>query len=308
MILSPAVFLLLVWLVYRRFPGALVGCFNRAVRMMGGIKWRETFVDNCRWVYLDGGRGETILLLHGFGADKDRFWTFIPALSRSYRVIAPDLPGFGESSRLPQADHGIPRQAERLNGFIQSLGLESFHLAGISMGGAVAAYYAGEYPERVKSLFLMAPLSMDSLYQSRASKKFFEEGVNIFRCRTVAEFDALIRNLFYKPPWIPGRFKEYFLKKSTADQAVRDRIMQDLLGSGLDLLEARLERIKAEALVLWGKEDAILDVSAAEKMRARIPRCRLVVLENCGHVPFYEKRKETIRSYRTFLHSAGSAP
>ncbi|NIL95537.1 MAG: alpha/beta fold hydrolase, partial [Woeseiaceae bacterium] len=94
-------------------------------------------VDGEPWHYLVGGPadGETVLLLHGFGANKDTWTRFAGYLTERYRVVAPDLPGFGESHRQPGQDYRLPAQRERLHAFVAALGLTDFHLAGNSMGG-----------------------------------------------------------------------------------------------------------------------------------------------------------------------------
>jgi pimeloyl-ACP methyl ester carboxylesterase len=86
-------------------------------------------------VYLEGGRGESVLLLHGFGADKDNWNLFSRYLTKRYHVIAPDLPVFGESSKIWSDQYNISAQVERVHDFVKQLGLKSFHLAGNSMGG-----------------------------------------------------------------------------------------------------------------------------------------------------------------------------
>ncbi|MCP3952871.1 MAG: alpha/beta hydrolase, partial [Desulfobacterales bacterium] len=105
--------------------------------------------------YLEGGQGDTLLLLHGFGANKDNWTRIGKHLTPHFRVIAPDLPGFGESGKNPDGDYSISAQARFVKDFVQALGIKSFHIGGSSMGGNIAGAYASSNPETLKSLLLI---------------------------------------------------------------------------------------------------------------------------------------------------------
>ncbi|TET83060.1 MAG: alpha/beta hydrolase, partial [Desulfobacteraceae bacterium] len=111
---------------YYWFPGLILESAKHALRFWAGLERREVQVDDHHWVYLEGGKGETILFVHGFGAEKDRWGTFLPAFSKSYRLIVPDLPGFGENARIASAKFDIPSQVRRLSKFVEAIGLNRF--------------------------------------------------------------------------------------------------------------------------------------------------------------------------------------
>jgi len=102
-----------------------------------------------RYVYLDGGVGEPLLLLHGFGADKDNFNAVAHFLTSRYRVIVPDHIGFGESSKPPGADYSPPAQVEHLRALAKALSLGKIHIGGNSMGGQIALSYAASHSDEV---------------------------------------------------------------------------------------------------------------------------------------------------------------
>ena len=135
-------------------PGLVLKSATLLMRWQAGVRKKEVIVDGHRLVYLEGGAGETILFVHGFGMDKDRWGPFLKGFNGSYRMVVPDLPGFGETPPLSSGGYDIPSQVRRLNRFVERTGLKNFHLVGISMGGYISAYYASEYPEKVKSLAL----------------------------------------------------------------------------------------------------------------------------------------------------------
>src|SRR5437762_149045 len=101
---------------------------------VGGLRVRSVAIPGFTIAYLDGGSGEPLVLVHGIGADKDNFAPIVPWLRGVGRVIALDLPGFGESSKPMDGDYSIDAQAGRLGQFLDALALPRVHLAGSSMG------------------------------------------------------------------------------------------------------------------------------------------------------------------------------
>src|SRR5260370_1480594 len=97
-------------------------------RFMSGVKRHVVQVGDHRIAYSEGGKGETILLLHGFGASGDSWNQLARTLTKKYRVIAPDLPGWGASTRLETASYAYPSQLQRLDNLMQELKLHRFHL------------------------------------------------------------------------------------------------------------------------------------------------------------------------------------
>ena len=136
-ILTPLIILLCLVGVYFLFPGVMFDFLKTAERSAAGLKQKSVQVNGLRIEYLEGGKGDPLVLLHGFGANKDNWTRFAKHLTSHFRVIALDLPGFGESSLAPDGDYRTHVQAERLKAFIRALGIESFHLGGNSMGGNI---------------------------------------------------------------------------------------------------------------------------------------------------------------------------
>ncbi|MEL6367327.1 MAG: alpha/beta fold hydrolase, partial [Pseudomonadota bacterium] len=124
----------------------LMGMIRRLVR----LKSKELIADGLTWRYLEKGESnhDVVLLVHGFGADKDTWLAYVPHLGSHYRVICPDLPGFGDATDEVVSDFTPKQQAERLLAFMCALGIESAHVVGSSMGGFIAAWMAMLAPRR----------------------------------------------------------------------------------------------------------------------------------------------------------------
>jgi abhydrolase domain-containing protein 6 len=302
--ITGAVFLALAaaaLVLYFRFPGVILEGAKRLLRWQAGLSRLMIQVDDHHWVYLEGGKGETILFVHGFGMEKDGWGLFPKAFSSNYRLILPDLPGFGENSRLESADYDVRNQVNRLHRFAESLDLDGFHLAGSSLGGYIAGLYASEYPQKVRSLALFSPLGVHSPVPSDMWRRYEETGEIALVYGTKAGFEELLRLLFYRIPPVPGTFKTFFAERGASNDAFYRKVLRDLAQGGMGLLEPRLSRVGVRTLVVWGANDRILHVSGAEIFRKGLQNVKVLILEQCGHAPFFEKRKETTKVYQDFL-------
>jgi abhydrolase domain-containing protein 6 len=144
-------------IVYFFMPGTIFGLVQILERKASGLQEKTIVVNNLNIHYLEGGKGEPLILIHGFGANKDNWTRISKFLTPHFRVIAPDLPGFGESSKEPGNKYTIKDQSYFIKKFAEKIKISSFHIGGSSMGGNIAGYYAFLFPGNLKSLFLIAP-------------------------------------------------------------------------------------------------------------------------------------------------------
>jgi abhydrolase domain-containing protein 6 len=172
---------------------------------------------------------------------------------------------------------------------------------GTSLGGYIAAYYASEYGDKVKSLALIGAAGVESRIPSVMWQRYQERGENLLLYRTPEELSRLMALLFYKQPRIPGRMKRYFVERAANHFDFYDAMVKDIVESGLSLLEGRLSGIQAETLIIWGANDQITHVSGVEKFESAIRDTKTVIIDHCGHAPFLEKPEETEQAYRLFL-------
>jgi len=250
-------------------------------------------------VYLEGGAGETILLVHGFGGDKDNWTRFAQQFAGKYRVVAPDLPGFGESSRLESAHYDIDIQTLRLRNFAKALGLEKFHIAGNSMGGWISANYAVKYPGDLLTLTLMNAAGLITSDKSEMML-LVEQGFNPLLVSDVKDYDRLMKFVFVKPPYVPGPLKKEFAEKAVEYKYFNDKIFADLRERSPSM-EKVLHRITAPSLIIWGDTDRVLHVSGAEIFDRGIKNSRVYILKKCGHLPMIERPEETAGVFLKFI-------
>jgi len=269
-------------------------------RGRAGLEEKVVVVDEHEVHYLDGGEGEPILLIHGFGADKDNWTRVARYLTDRRRVIAIDLPGFGQSSRRPEKRYDTTSQAARLDAFAEAIGLPPHHVAGNSMGGHIAGVYAADFPKRVRSVTFIANGGVTSSVASELAQ-LRAKGDNPLLVTDRASYERLIDFCFVERPLIPGAVIEHFAKIAVKNSAFTKKVWDDLMGHPRPL-EPLLPSIAAPSFILWGDTDRLLHVSSIDAMRPLLPALRgAVVMKACGHVPMVERPEEAARHYLGFL-------
>lgn len=304
LIVSGGLFALLLLVAFggpALFPGAALSVAVRVERGLSHLEKKQVSIQGLTMPYLEGGPkgGPVLLLLHGFAADKDNWTRFARSLTDEYRVIAPDLPGFGESVASSTISFDIASQADRLSLFTEAIGLPAQHVAGNSMGGYLAGVYALRYPKRVKSLIFFDNAGIKSPRPSELVERI-QRGENPLIARTPEEFDRLISFVFVETPFIPPPVRSYLAARAVRDRERLDKIWKDVFAAPVPL-EERLAEIAAPVLIIWGDQDRVLDVSSTEVMKQALPAAELVVLKACGHMPMVERPEESARIVRGFL-------
>lgn len=248
--------------------------------------------------YVEAGRGEPLLLLHGHEQSATSWRWVIPALAQTHRVIALSLPGHGQSA--PAVGGYAPgRDLVPLVGeFLDAVGTESVHLVGNSVGGAIALRLALADPSRVRTLILVdsAGLGRDvhPLLTLNTLPGIGELAILISRLPggDMQRTSMSAAMLFAQPGRIPADFftehhavgrRSGQLEASTA----MARAMFDANGQREVLLD-RLPTLVTPTLVIWGERDYLLPASQARQAVARLPHGRLSMFPDCGHLPHVE--------------------
>ncbi|MBQ5950193.1 alpha/beta fold hydrolase [Massilia sp. ST3] len=281
-------------------PAQVTAAIFSLDRARSGLERKELVLPGGqRMVYLEGGQGEPLLLLHGFRGNKDHFTRVGRFLTGRYRVIVPDLPGFGESVDARDAAYTPAAQARTLHAFAQRLGADRAHLGGSSMGGQIALHYAALYPGAVRSLWLLAPNGVPGAQASELAAAVAAGGPNLLMASDEDEFDRLFQLVMADPPFMPRFVRDVLAQESLRRQSLHERIYADVHRDRS--LGDALRAVKAPALVVWGEQDRVLDVSGAAALGRLLPRARVIVMPGVGHLPTLEREEGVARDYLAFL-------
>jgi abhydrolase domain-containing protein 6 len=284
---------------YYAFPEKVAGYIIKAVRSKAGMTQKAIKIDDHNIVYLEGGKGPTILLLHGYTGNKDNWTRFSVYLTKDYHLVIPDIPGYGESSMIEKASYDLSNQMSRLHKFAEAIELKKFHVAGNSMGGLFAGTYAVRYPDEIISVGLFDAAGVMSLKKGIVMQ-MMEKDENLLVLKDSNDFPRLMSLFFANPPGLPYPLKKVFIQTALANRKFYEKERKEIFPD-LYSLEKELPNIKAQTLILWGDQDKVLDVSSVPVFEKGLRNHRTVIIKDCGHVPMLEKPQEAARQYIDFI-------
>jgi pimeloyl-ACP methyl ester carboxylesterase len=267
----------------------------------------------------DGGsRRDPVVLVHGVGGWAENWRPVMPALAASgRRVVAIDLPGFGESERPRRVKYFDPDDAfypRFVVAAMDALGMAHAHVAGNSMGGAIAYMTAVTAPSRIRSIVLVAPggLGRDvALFLRACSLPGFGLVARLPRPRRAAR--QVLRTCFYDhrniSPELYAEAERYgtssfpeFVRALTAGVGIRG-----VRRSLRDAWVARSPDFPGPALVVWGREDFVLPLRHLADVHATLPQAQVHLIERCGHMAMAERPEEFLAATLPFLERAEQA-
>jgi pimeloyl-ACP methyl ester carboxylesterase len=259
---------------------------------------------------LEAGTGDPVVMLHGLGGTKASFLPTVAALAGSFRTIAVDMLGSGDSSKPLGASYGPVFHARAIEQLLDALGLERAHLLGHSMGGRVALELGFMSPQRTIGLALMTP-AMAWLRDRRFSPYLRwirpELGLLQIAPRTVVE--ALMRRMIPEAdaPWAAPAIDEFVRMYTTARgraafyAAARHMYLDE--PHGHNGFWTRLRELSPASLFIWGRHDRLVPVSFIKHVERALPAARHVELD-CGHLPQVERPRQTHRAIAEFFEDA----
>jgi pimeloyl-ACP methyl ester carboxylesterase len=244
--------------------------------------------------YIEEGRGEPVLLLHGVNSGAEGWAETVRRLAPHFRVVAPDLPGWGDTPPPPGFGYQMGDLTRFLLAAMDALDLPRATVVGWSFGGCAALHLAADAPERVDRLALVAPGGLDpSVHWSYRALAL--PGVGEWMLRpTRANILAGLKAITHDVAAIPGEFVEYqtrvaqnpWFRQTTLRWVRRCRVFWE--GAKRICAGGRLEAIRCPTLVLWGEEDGLVPARQAS-IACRIPGARLHMLPESGHIPHLEQ-------------------
>lgn len=251
--------------------------------------------------YLEHGPpdGRTLVLLHGIGASAERWSRVIPTLSRYFRVISPDIVGFGYSDK-PTVEYTMDFFIDFFTGFLDGLDIPKAGLVGSSFGGHLATEFAIRFSRRVDKLVLASPAGM-----MRTSTPTLDGYIMAALYPTYENADKAFREMAHDPDAVTEEIVMDFVNRMRLPNA-KYAFMSTLLGMRhAPKLQGRLGKIISPTLLLWGDNDRMIPVQYAKEY-SEIPDNELVVIKNCGHTPYVEKPMTFNKLILKFL--VGSEP
>jgi 2-hydroxymuconate-semialdehyde hydrolase len=234
--------------------------------------------------YHDVGQGYPIFLIHGSGPGVTAYanWRLtMPVLSEKFRVIAPDMVGFGFTERPAGVQYSMDMWVSHALSLMDALKIDKANLVGNSFGGGLALALAIRSPDRVNRLALMGPAGtefelthgLDEVWGYKGTLEHMRELINLFAFNKNLVNDELAK-LRYEASIRPG-FQEAF---SAMFPAPRQRWV-DALASA----EEDIKKLPHETMIVHGRDDAIIPLSASYKLLELIPKSQLHVFGQCGH-------------------------
>ena len=285
----------LVALAVWRDPHRLIRAEFARERVAAGFALRQAMIDRCRWCYVERAaaspQAPTLVLVHGYTGSKENWYRLCASLGRRYRLVAPDLPGWGDSQRKAGADYGFAAQADNVAAFLRRLGGAPVVLVGHSMGGGIAALVAARHPDLVAKLALIDAAGVE--FEENGFGLEVLAGGNPFAVGDTRSLDHYFGVIFHdaaaRPPlpW-PGSWAYVAWRRREAafEQSVLDRIGR---GNERFLPWQEAARICQPTLLLWGAHDRVIDPSAMALYAQRISRARTRLLERSGHMTLMEE-------------------
>jgi pimeloyl-ACP methyl ester carboxylesterase len=244
-------------------------------------------IDNLRVRYHDTqSKGSPVLLLHGLGGSIESWINNISAISaEELRVIVVDLPGFGLSDK-PKINYTINFYTKFIANFIRSLKIgSSLSIVGCSLGGHIAAEVAINHPALVFKLVLISPAGAPSV--SYKGTNDLRKYIGIIKAKSVQEVKKVLSSIDNNNIVKDAYAQEFYHRLSMP--GAKEAFISAFKGSAnAPRLSRRLDRIKANTLLIWGKDDQIIPVKYVG-LFVRMKNCRIILIENCGHVPFISK-------------------
>ena len=272
-------------------------------RRYGSPTQHELNVDGLRVHYEDSGPPDApvLLLLHGFGSSLQTWDPWAADLSIKFRVIRPDLPGFGLTGEVSSKDYSEQQDVATLRHFVNQLGVSHFSIVGHSLGGKIAWALAADEPDRVDALVLMAPDGFAPPEQW-GTKPYEVPAVMRLMKYCLPEYFVrqALDSAFFDPQWLTQSMVDRYydmLRAPGVRAAILDRAQQTVYSDPMP----RLKQIKAPTLLLWGEHDAMIPSSNAQSYAAVLGQSQTVVLPRLGHVIQEEQPKVGLASVDEFL-------
>ncbi len=285
--------LLVAFAVYATLrPLSVLRAAGRFTLWTAGIHSHYAQVGPYRVHYYEGGEGPPLVFVHGLGAESLNWVPAMLTFHHQFHVYAIDLLGHGQTEQ-PDIAYSIEQQSEMVHQFLVDRKALPADVVGISMGGWVTLKLALDHPDAVNRLVIADAAGLK--FQTPITARNFLP-------TTPEEFAAFMGMLTPRHYYLPYPVQRDFFHQVAQNGWIVRRIFDSFL-TYQDVLDGKLQDIKAPALVIWGKEENLIPLSVGEQMKQQIPNASLVVCADSGHLAVYECWNQLKPDIAAFLTS-----
>ncbi len=271
-------------------------------RYNAGLETKSLTLDFGEIVYAENDvkSAVTLVLIHGFGGNKDTWNWVVPKWNDKYHVVVVDLPGHGESVSKKTLDYTITTQAERLYKFLEAKKLKDFYLLGHSMGGAIALRFAGNHVDKLKALILIDSMGMEQTKSDGVKLVEKSDKNPLYDVCTKERLQTLLDYSMHKPPYIPDIIKDALLEEKCSRRDLEKVLYEDMY-KDVCCLNDIAKTIDLPTLILWGEKDRMTHIDNAALFHDTIKGSQLVIFKETGHVPILEHPEQTAEAIEKFI-------
>ncbi|MGD9661056.1 MAG: alpha/beta fold hydrolase [Porticoccaceae bacterium] len=240
--------------------------------------------------YQEQGTGDTVILIHGSGPGVTGYanWRLlIPVLAKKFHVLAPDVVGFGYTEHPKNFEYNLDNWVAFMIGFMDALNIKKAHFIGNSFGGALSLAIAAKHPDRVDRFVLMGAAGIHfemteglrKVWGYQPSFEAMRDLMNVFTHENFKVSDEIVESR-YQASMRPGYQEAY--------QSLFPEPMQEKLDA-LHLPEEEIAKIANPALIIHGREDAIVPYRCSVRAHELLKHSELHIYGECGHWTMFEK-------------------
>ena len=240
-------------------------------------------IDGNKIRYLESGNSKkTLVLIHGLGASAERWGQVIPLFAGDFRIVVPDLIGFGHSDK-PAVDYTPEFFSEFLEKFFIASNVKRPYLAGSSLGGQISVEYVNTHPDAVEKLILVSPAGL--MKQSTPA-------LDAYIIAALYPNEKSAKNAFEMMEGsgesIDGEIIDGFIERMRLPNA-KLAFMSTVLGlKNSELITSKLPSISVPTLIIWGSQDPVIPINYADNFVSAIPDCQFFRMDGCGHTPYVQ--------------------
>lgn len=271
-------------------------------------------VRNINIAYIDEGTSdEVLLLIHGLGTSAKSWIKNIPELSKKFRVIAVDLPGYGKSEK-GYYKYSMSWNALVLKELLDELNIDKATFVGHSMGGQISLHAAMNHPEKVKNLVLISSAGFEKFTEGEGDWMKAAFTIDLVKDTQIRNIDVNLKSNFYDTP----NDAEFFVTDRIQIRGAEGfedycyAVTRNVAGMIDEPLLNELKNIKQKTLILFGENDGLIPNAylhggntedIAQFAKSQLPNSKLVMIPECGHMMQFEKSVQVNKEIIQFMEN-----